>query len=32
LITAAGLGAELGVTNIMGIDIFNEFWDYTWEE
>ncbi|MBN2534796.1 MAG: cellulase family glycosylhydrolase [Spirochaetales bacterium] len=28
----AGLGAELGVTNIMGIDIFNEPWDYTWEE
>ena len=30
--TLAGLGAELGVTNIMGIDIFNEPWDYTWAE
>ncbi|MBN1697390.1 MAG: cellulase family glycosylhydrolase [Spirochaetales bacterium] len=28
----AGLGAELGVTNIMGIDIFNEPWDYSWDE
>jgi endoglucanase len=28
----AGLGVQLGVTNIMGIDIFNEPWDYTWEE
>ncbi|MBN2440831.1 MAG: cellulase family glycosylhydrolase [Spirochaetales bacterium] len=28
----AGLAADLGVTNIMGIDIFNEPWDYTWEE
>jgi hypothetical protein len=28
----AGLGAEPGVTNIMGIGIFNEPWDYTWEE
>ena len=30
--TLAGLGAELGVDNIIGIDIFNEPWDYTWEE
>lgn len=28
----AGLGAEIGVDNIMGIDIFNEPWDYSWEE
>jgi len=28
----AGLGAELGVDNIMGIDIFNEPWDYSWAE
>jgi len=30
--TMAGLSDELGVTNIMGIDIFNEPWDFTWEE
>jgi endoglucanase len=30
--TLAGLGAQLGVTNIMGIDIFNEPHDYTWTE
>ena len=30
--TLAGLGAELGVSNIMGIDIFNEPWDYSWEK
>lgn len=30
--TLAGLGAQLGVTNIMGIDIFNEPHDYTWAE
>jgi aryl-phospho-beta-D-glucosidase BglC (GH1 family) len=30
--TLAGLGAELGVDNIMGIDIFNEPWDYNWNE
>ncbi len=30
--TLAGLGDELGVDNIIGIDIFNEPWDYTWEE
>jgi len=28
----AGLTKELGVSNIMGIDIFNEPWDYTWNE
>ncbi|HLV31208.1 MAG TPA: cellulase family glycosylhydrolase [Chitinispirillaceae bacterium] len=28
----AGLGAEIGVDNIMGIDIFNEPWDYSWSE
>ena len=30
--TIAGLGAQLGVDNIIGIDIFNEPWDYTWAE
>jgi endoglucanase len=28
----AGLGADIGVDNIMGIDIFNEPWDYSWSE
>jgi len=28
----AGLADQLGVDNIIGIDIFNEPWDYTWEE
>lgn len=28
----AGLSKELGVDNIMGIDIFNEPWNYTWDE
>lgn len=28
----AGLSASLGVGNIVGIDIFNEPWDYTWAE
>jgi len=28
----AGLGKELNVDNIMGIDIFNEPWDYSWNE
>ena len=28
----AGLSAELGVDNIIGIDIFNEPWNYTWSE
>jgi aryl-phospho-beta-D-glucosidase BglC (GH1 family) len=30
--TIAGLGQQLGVDNIIGIDIFNEPWDYTWTE
>jgi len=30
--TLAGLGKELGVDNIMGIDIFNEPWDYSWSD
>ena len=30
--TVAGLGAALGVDNIIGIDIFNEPHDYTWAE
>lgn len=28
----AGLSAKLGVDNIIGVDIFNEPWDYTWAE
>jgi endoglucanase len=28
----AGLSKSLGVNNIIGIDIFNEPWDYTWSE
>jgi len=28
----AGWPASLGVSNIMGIDMFNEPWDYTWSE
>lgn len=28
----AGLPAKLGVDNILGIDIFNEPWDYTWAD
>ncbi|MBB5212749.1 aryl-phospho-beta-D-glucosidase BglC (GH1 family) [Microbulbifer hydrolyticus] len=28
----ASLEQQLGVDNIIGIDIFNEPWDYTWEE
>lgn len=28
----AGLSESLGVDNIIGIDIFNEPWDYTWSE
>ncbi|MGD8837842.1 MAG: glycoside hydrolase family 5 protein, partial [Desulfobacteraceae bacterium] len=28
----AGLSAQLGVDNIMAIDIFNEPWNYTWSE
>ena len=30
--TIAGLSSQLGVDNILGIDIFNEPWDYTWQE
>jgi endoglucanase len=30
--TLAGLGASMGVDNIMGIDIYNEPWDYSWSE
>ena len=30
--TLAGLKSEIGVDNIMGIDIFNEPWDYSWSE
>ncbi len=30
--TLAGLSARLNVTNIIGIDIFNEPFDYTWSE
>jgi aryl-phospho-beta-D-glucosidase BglC (GH1 family) len=30
--TLAGLSQSLGVSNIIGIDIFNEPWDYTWSE
>ncbi|MBK9924832.1 MAG: cellulase family glycosylhydrolase [Anaerolineales bacterium] len=30
--TLAGLSSSLGVSNILGIDIFNEPWDYTWTE
>ena len=32
LAEVAGLSEELGVDNIMGIDIFNEPWNYTWSE
>jgi len=28
----ARLGSDLGVDNIIGIDVFNEPWDYTWSE
>jgi endoglucanase len=30
--TLAGLGTQLGVDNIIGIDLYNEPWDYTWAE
>ncbi|HLF25874.1 MAG TPA: cellulase family glycosylhydrolase [Anaerolineae bacterium] len=30
--TLAGMSSSLGVSNIIGIDIFNEPWDYTWQE
>ncbi len=32
LSTLAGLGTQLGVDNIIGIDIYNEPWDYTWAD
>jgi len=32
LSTLAGMESSLGVSNIIGIDIFNEPWDYTWAE
>src|SRR5258706_997982 len=32
LTTLAGLESSLGVSNIIGIDIYNEPWDYTWVE
>jgi endoglucanase len=28
----AGLGQSIGCDNVMGIEIFNEPWDYTWDE
>ncbi|PCK04560.1 MAG: hypothetical protein COA42_19035 [Alteromonadaceae bacterium] len=28
----AGLSAQLGVSNIIGIDVYNEPWDYSWAE
>ena len=28
----AGFSASLGLNNVIGIDIFNEPWDYTWAE
>ena len=30
--TLAGMESSLGVSNIIGIDIFNEPWDYTWAD
>ena len=30
--TLAGLGKQLGVDNIIGIDLYNEPWDYTWAD
>ncbi len=30
--TLAGMESSLGVNNIIGIDIFNEPWDYTWTD
>ncbi|HEV7610078.1 MAG TPA: cellulase family glycosylhydrolase, partial [Steroidobacteraceae bacterium] len=30
--TLAGLGTQLGVDNIIGIDLYNEPWDYTWSD
>jgi aryl-phospho-beta-D-glucosidase BglC (GH1 family) len=30
--TLAGLSKSLGVNNIIGIDIYNEPWDYSWQD
>ena len=30
--TLAGLGTQLGVDNIIGIDLYNEPWDYSWAD
>ena len=30
--TMAGMESSLGVSNILGIDLFNEPWDYTWAD
>ncbi len=30
--TLAGFSSSLGLNNVIGIDIFNEPWDYTWAE
>jgi aryl-phospho-beta-D-glucosidase BglC (GH1 family) len=30
--TLAGMESSLGVSNIIGIDLFNEPWDYTWAD
>jgi endoglucanase len=30
--TLAGMESSLGVSNIIGIDIYNEPWDYTWSD
>jgi aryl-phospho-beta-D-glucosidase BglC (GH1 family) len=30
--TLAGMSSSLGLTNVIGIDIYNEPWDYTWAE
>ncbi len=32
LTTLANMESSLGVSNILGIDIFNEPWDYTWAD
>ncbi len=32
LSTLAGMSSSLGLNNVIGIDIFNEPWDYTWSE
>jgi aryl-phospho-beta-D-glucosidase BglC (GH1 family) len=30
--TLAGMESSLGVSNLMGIDLYNEPWDYTWAD